>query len=90
MNREQMEAWCALEGLHLYEFLDEFVERYRYRLARPTDMAYSADMLSYSGYWHYASMGDPERYVPISWARLPDRAFAELLGIDVLTELAKK
>ena len=87
MNREQMEAWCTLEGLELRQFRLSTGDN-RFRIMHTDEKG--EHMLSYEGQeWHVALVGISCEYSPVSWDELPQTAYDEI-PIKLLTELTKK
>lgn len=91
MNRDQMEAWCALEGLALHEFTGAFSTPLgRFRIFAVPRRQYSRMLTSDGGEWEYSDTGSGmATYDPISWDEMPESMFS-LLSPELLTELTKK
>ena len=90
MNREQMEAWCALEGLVPAKRRHMDIEAGR---SRVIPLGYTKGMLVLqwiSGKWLVTESNQPaENYYPCQWEDLHPEAY-DKLTIELLTELTKQ
>lgn len=92
MNREQMEAWCALEGLGLHQFVSAlyYPDTHRFRIFAIPRMPHTRMLTSDGDAWEFSDTGSGMSiYEPIEWEEMPDELFDDLT-IELLTELTKK
>jgi hypothetical protein len=94
MTREQLEAWCALEGLGLFERRNSEGRILVWRVFRTQspkpEYGLKWNVMLSSPRWEYAGTTRPlEWYVHIDWTELPEAAYNSLT-LEMLESITKQ